>query len=261
MSYVIAISNEKGGVAKTTTALALGAALVEKGKKVLLIDLDSQANLTLSLGVDPQESRKTSINVLMENVSINEVRLETGIPNLDLIPSNNETGFAERYLPTRPGYENTLKIALQTVAETYDVIMIDCPPFLGALTLNALTAANLLILPTQAEYFSIYALRNMMGLIRRIRSQNNPSLTYRILITMFDKRNKIHRTLFEHLRTSFQTGLLTTIIQIDTKVRESAVAGLPIIFHSPTCRASIQYRQLAEEVLQYVEKETFATPA
>ena len=261
MSYVIAISNEKGGVAKTTTALALSAAFVEKEKKVLMIDLDSQANLTLSMGVDPQQSRKTSINVLMENVPIHEVKVETGIPNLDLLPSNNEMGFAERYLPTRPGYENTLKIALDDVKDIYDVVILDCPPFLGALTLNALTATNLLILPTQAEYFSIYALRNMMGLIRRIRTQNNPSLTYRILLTMFDKRNKIHRTLFEHLRTSFQSGLLTTIIQIDTKIRESAIAGLPIIFHSPKCRASIQYRQLAEEVLQYVEKETIATPA
>ncbi len=261
MSYVIAISNEKGGVAKTTTALALSAAFIEKDKKVLMIDLDSQANLTLAMGVDPQQSRKTSLNVLIDNAPITETSIKTGIPNLDLLPANNEMGFAERHLPTRPGYENTLKNALTEVNKIYDVIIIDCPPFLGALTMNALIATNLLILPTQAEYFSIYALRNMMGLIRRIRTQNNPQLTYRILLTMFDTRNKIHRTLFEQLRTSFQSGLFKTIIQVDTKVRESAIAGMPIIFHSPKSRASLQYRQLAEEVMQYVEKETIATPA
>jgi chromosome partitioning protein len=261
MSYIIAVSNEKGGVAKTTTAISLGGAFVEQGKRVLLIDLDSQANLTLAMAVDPEKNRRTSVNVLLEKLPVDSVKIETGIPGLDLLPSNNEMGFAERYLPTRPGYEKTLATALEPVQNNYDIIIIDCPPFLGAVTLNALCATNLLILPTQAEYFSIYALRNMMGLIRRVRSQNNPKLTYRILLTMYDRRNKIHRTLHEQLQTTFQNGLFNNLIQIDTKLRESSIAGMPIIFHSPNCRSAVQYRSLAEEVTQYVQEETIATPA
>jgi chromosome partitioning protein len=125
---------------------------------------------------------------------------------------------------------------------------------LGAVVINALTAANLLIIPTQAEYFSIYALRNMMALIRRVRSQLNPRLTYRLLLTLFDRRNRIHRTLSEQLHTSFGNGVLQTVIQVDTKLRESTVVGTPITVHSPKSRSAEQYRALAQEIIQYVEE-------
>jgi chromosome partitioning protein len=149
--------------------------------------------------------------------------------------------------------------ALQDANLQFDYIILDCPPFLGAVTLNALMASDLLLMPTQAEFFSINALRNMMGLVRRIRSQGNARLTYRLLITMFDRRNRIHRTLSEQLRATFGVGVLDTVIETDTKLRESPIAGLPIIFHAPKSRASMQYRALAQEILTYV-KETTAQP-
>ncbi|WP_172797875.1 ParA family protein [Longilinea arvoryzae] len=257
---IISIANEKGGVAKTTTALSLGAALVETGLKVLLIDLDAQANLTLALGIEPGKVQRSAGNILLESAQPSRISRETGIPGLDIIPANNEMTYTERYLPSRPGYEMVLRKALQDPELDYDYILIDCPPFLGAVTLDALTASNLLIMPTQAEFFSVYALRNMMTLIRRVRAQTNPHLTYRLLITLFDRRNRVHRTLAEQLHTTFSGGLLETVIETDTKLRESPIAGLPIIYHSPKTRSAIQYRALAQEIIEYV-KETSAEPA
>jgi chromosome partitioning protein len=153
-----------------------------------------------------------------------------------------------------------LRKALEDPELDYEFIIIDCPPFLGSVTMNALTASNLLIMPTQAEFFSVYALRDMMTLIRRVRSQTNPHLTYRLLITMFDRRNRVHRSLAEQLHTTFAAGLLTTIIETDTRLRESPIAGMPIIYHSPKTRSANQYRALAQEIIEYV-KETSAEPA
>jgi len=260
MAYTITITNEKGGVAKTTTTLSLGAALVESGKKVLLIDLDAQANLTLALGFDPLKVEKNAVN-LFKGAPLETLIVETAVPGLSLLPANHDISYAERFLPTKPGYEFLLKNSIiNAEGLDDDYILIDCPPFLGAIVLNAFTAANLLLIPTQAEYFSIYALKNMMGLIRRVRAQTNPELSYRLLLTMYDGRNRIHRTLSEQLRSSFSEGVLQTIVMVDTKLRESSIAGLPIIFHSPNSRSSHQYRQLAQEIMQYVE-ETTAQPA
>lgn len=260
MTVIISIANEKGGVAKTTTTLSLGAALVETGCKVLLIDLDAQANLTLALGIEPDKVQRSSGNILLESTQPSLVSHETGIPSLNIIPANKEMVYTERYLPSRQAYESILRKALQDPDLDYDYILIDCPPFLGSVTVNALTASNMLIMPTQAEFFSIYALRNMMTLIRYIRAQTNPQLTYRLLITMFDRRNRIHRTLADQLRSTFSNGLLETIIETDTKLRESPIAGLPVIYHSPKSRSAIQYRALAQEITEYV-KETSAEPA
>jgi chromosome partitioning protein len=256
MAITITITNEKGGVAKTTTTLSLGAALVESGSQVLLIDLDAQANLTLALGFDPLEVKKTAVN-LFKGEPLQPLLVETAVPGLSLLPSNHEINYAERFLPTKPGYEVLLKNGISnTVDLDFDYILMDCPPFLGAIVLNAFTAANLLLIPTQAEYFSIYALKNMMGLIRRVRAQTNPDLSYRLLLTMYDGRNRIHRTLSEQLRGSFSEGVLQTVVMVDTKLRESTIAGLPIIFHSPNSRSSHQYRQLAQEIRHYVEETT-----
>ncbi len=260
MTYFISITNEKGGVAKTTTALSFGAALVEAGKRVLLVDLDSQANLTLAMGADPLKAQHTIISTLIHEVPIDRIWQESGIPNLFLIPANHELGYAERILPSRPGYEESIRLAFSKASLPFDYVIFDCPPFLGAMVINALTASDLLLIPTQAEYFSIYALKNMMSLVRRIRAQNNPNLTYRLLLTLYDRRNRIHRTLSEQLRASFGNGVLDTVIMVDTRLRESSIAGLPIIYHAPKSRSALQYRELAQEMLQYVEK-AVAQPA
>jgi chromosome partitioning protein len=254
MTYIISIANEKGGVAKTTTALSLSAALVETGLEVLMIDLDAQSNLTLSLGLETSQIQHTVTNILLESIPATNAVTKTGFPRLDIIASNAEMGMAERFLPIRSGYMQILRTALRDTDWTYDYILIDCPPFLGATTINALTASDMLIMPTQAEFFSINALRNMMSMVKRVRAQGNAQLTYRLLLTMYDRRNRIHRTLSEQLRSTFGNGVLETIIETDTRLRESAIAGVPIIYHSPKTRAALQYRALAQEILTYVKE-------
>ncbi|MBL8062547.1 MAG: ParA family protein [Anaerolineales bacterium] len=255
MVRTIAVSNEKGGVAKTTTALSLGAAFAELGSRVLLIDLDAQANLTLALGFEPGESEKTSSHVMLDNESILSVSRKTDIENLDLIPSSSRIETSEQYLPVRTNYTTILQRAIRTTPGLpYHYIVIDCPPALGAITRNALAASDLLLIPTQAEYFSAYALRNMMGLIRRTREADNPNLAYRILVTMLDRRNRTHRNIHEQLRATFGSGVLNTVIELDTKLRESPIAGLPITQYKTAARGSTQYRVLAQELMEYAKE-------
>src|SRR5262245_39931786 len=255
MSYTIAVSNEKGGVAKTTSTLSLGAALAELNHRVLLIDLDPQANLSLALGLETGEAELTSANVLIENTTIKSAIRKTDVPNLELVPSNSRIENAEQYLPMRSNYLSTLRNCFLAGALNYEYILLDCPPALGAITLNALSAADLLVIPTQAEYFSAYALRNMMGSIRRVRQESNPNLAYRILVTLLDRRNRTHRNIFEQLQTTFGQGVFTSVIEIDTKLRESPIAGVPITQYKSTSRGSQQYRVLAQELTEYVKEE------
>jgi chromosome partitioning protein len=253
-NFTIAIANEKGGVAKTTTAVSLAGALVEMNKKVLAIDLDPQANLTLALGHRPVPEQPSVANVLLNSENISKTIVPTEIEGLDLVPSNSDLGVAERFLPVRQNYDTILKNALGGFLN-YDYIIFDCPPALGAVTLNALTAANLLIIPTQAEYFSAYALKNMMSAIRQVRSQNNPSLIYRILVTMYDRRNRTHRTLLDQLHSTFgRDGLLENIIEVDTKLRESPIIGIPIMYYVSKSRSATQYRAMAEELIENVRE-------
>ncbi len=253
MSYIISIANEKGGVAKTTSTLSLGGALSEMGKKVMLVDLDPQANLTLSLGVEPDQNVKSLVNLILDKKPVDDALLPTQVSNLTLFPSNSDIRMAERLLPMQSEYHLLLKKLLQPLESNYDFILLDCPPFLGAITLNALMASNLLVLPTQAEYYSVFALKNMMAMVRQVRSLGNSDLRYRLLLTMFDKRNGIHRSLAEHLRASFNTGVLDTVIEIDTRLRESPLTGLPIVYHAAKSRGALQYRFLAQEILNYAK--------
>jgi len=189
---------------------------------------------------------------LLNSASVVSVSRETGVPGLDILASNDEMGLAERFLPVRQNYELILKQIFDTSQglSAYHYILLDCPPSLGAVTLNALAAANQVITPTQPEYFSAYGLRSAMALIRRVRAQANPNLAYKVLITMMDRRNRIHRTLQEQLHATFTDGLLKTVIEVDTKLRESTVAGLPITHYYPKSRSAIQYRELAQELVE-----------
>jgi chromosome partitioning protein len=249
------MSNEKGGVAKTTSTLSLGAALAELNYHILLIDLDPQANLSLALGFEAEETNVTSASVLIEGAALPGAIRKTEIKGLDIVSSSFRIENAEQFLPMRTHYLTTLRDALEADPLPYDYILLDCPPALGAITLNALTASNLLIIPTQAEYFSAYALRNMMGTIRRVRQDVNPGLAYRILVTLLDRRNRTHRNIFEQLQATFGQGVFTTVIEIDTKLRESPIAGVPITQYKPTSRGSQQYRVLAQELIEYAKEE------
>ena len=250
MTHIIAIANAKGGVAKTTTTLSLGASLAEMGRKVLLIDLDPHANLTLSLGFKPASFERTVAGLLLGNDDLNGAVIPTNFRDLELVPSNHELNLAEPHLLVRANYMMLLDATLKD-SQSYDTIIIDCPPTTGTLTQNALSAADLLIIPTQPEYFSAHALRDMLNLILAIRQENNPKLRYRILLTMVDKRNRIHRSLAEQIRTAFNEAIYDIEIEIDTRLRESAILGQPINQYSPESRAAIQYRALAEETGHY----------
>ncbi len=255
---VIAIASQKGGVAKTTTALSLGGALVQNNLQTLLIDLDPQANLTLSLGVNPTRLQSSIADVLYGSTQVSNpptdtlmaIRRETAIPGLDLVPANDQLELAERFLPIRQNYESILRKALAISSISHAVILLDCPPSLGSITLNALVAADLLIIPTQSEFFSAHALKIMMDAIRRVRNQHNPRLSYRILITILDRRNRIHRELLGQIQTTFQQAVYQTVIEVDTKLRECAVAGFPISHYRPQSRGALQYNALAQEIIQ-----------
>ncbi len=259
MTHIIAVANEKGGVAKTTTAISLGGAFVEAGYEVLLVDLDAQANLTLGLGIQPTKIRRGIADVLLNSASLLSVSRETPIPGMDLIPSNADMALAERFLSIRQDHERILLNAINNLP-SYDYILLDCPPSLGAVTINAMTAANMIIIPTQPEYFSIHGLKGVLAAVRRIRSQNNPTLNYRVLITMMDRRNRIHHTLSDQLRATFGEGVLQTVIETDTKLRESSVVGLPITHYNTRTRSALQYRALAQELMENVQ-EKVAQPA
>jgi chromosome partitioning protein len=168
-------------------------------------------------------------------------------------------GLAERFISVRQDYERILKNTLDSLT-SYEYIILDCPPSLGVVTINALTAASLVIIPTQPEYFSVHGLRGVLAAIRRVRGHTNPSLNYRVLITMMDRRNRIHRTLLEQLRATFAEGVYQTIIETDTKLRESTVVGLPITHYFSRSRSALQYRALAQEIHQNVQ-EKVAQPA
>lgn len=262
MTYVIAIANQKGGVAKTTTTVSLAGALAMQGHSILAIDLDVQADLTLSFGLNPAQVQKTSAELLLHSVPLNNVIYTSSINGLDLVPAGEGLELAERLLPVRLDHKLILRQALEqpSVVGTYDLILLDCPPYLGVVTTNAITAANMLIIPTQPEFFSAQALRTMMRVVRSVRSEDNPNLIYRVLITMQDRRNRIHRTLSEQIQNTFGDGLLRTVIETDTKLRESPIAGVPIHYYAANTRSKVQYQALAQELTLYVKK-AVAQPA
>jgi len=250
MSVIIAISHQKGGVAKTTTCLTLGAVLAEMGHSVLLVDLDPQANLTLSLGLEPKQLRRTILDALMGNESLVGVSRESDIFDLDIVPANYELTLVDKVLYTRPGYQFRLKESLSRVYPgLYDFVLLDCPPSLAPLTLNALMAADLLIIPVQCELYAIHSLRKAIQLAVQMREQGNSGLDYRVLVTMYDQRNKISRTILEQIQQAYDQILFETIIQIDTKLRESPVTGQPITTYASSSRGAVQYRALAQELL------------
>ncbi|MBC7225982.1 MAG: ParA family protein [Thermoflexales bacterium] len=246
---VIAIANHKGGVAKTTTCLSLGGSLAEQGFQVLLVDLDPQAHLTLSLGLRPEELRHTIAEALLEQQSIVAVSRETSVAGLDLAPASGELVVLDKALYGRPGYEYRLREALGRMSVAYDFVLMDCPPSFGTLTLNALTAADMLIIPVQCEYYAWRSLRPMMELVTVVRQKTNPALRYRLLVTMYDVRSRIHRLILEQIHRFFPQATFRTLIQVDTRLRESPVHGLPVTQYAPRTRAAEQYRAVAQEIV------------
>jgi chromosome partitioning protein len=253
MAYIIAIANEKGGVGKTTTVLSLGAALVEKELHVLLVDLDPQANLSLSLGIKPYHLERSLADILMGGQRISSIILQTNIKDLDLAPANEEMRLTEQFLRIRENFDQLLKEALEELS-SYDLVILDCPPAVGSLTQSALTAAQLLILPTQCEFFSTHAIRSSLNMIRTIRGRNNPNLRYRLLLTMINPENQFHQNLNQQIRTAFGDAVFKTAIELDDHLRECPLYAEPITTLAPESLGANQYRDLAEEVLHFVRE-------
>jgi chromosome partitioning protein len=250
MTTTVAISNQKGGVAKTTTCFSLGACLAEIGKTVLLIDLDPQANLTLSAGLKPKELRRTVGDALLGNASLVSVSRESATPGMDIAPANQGLTVLDKVLYGRPGFQLRLRNELDALANgLYDYVLIDCPPSLGTLTLNALTAADLLIIPIQCEYYAARALRHYVEVIQQIQEKTNPRLRYQVLVTMYDRRNKICRVILDQVRQGLSDVVFNTIIEVDAKLKESPVFGQAVTQYAPKTRAAEQYRALAKELL------------
>lgn len=255
--FIVAVGSQKGGVSKTTTTLSLGACLAEgdglPGRNVLLLDLDPQANLTMALGIDPTSVRRMVGDALLDQTSLLAVSRESPVPNLDLVPANQGLLVLDKALFGRPGYEYRLRQQLHSAsAAHYDVVLIDCPPAFGTLTMNALTAADLLLIPVTAEYFSARSLQQFLELVDLVVHKTNPRLRYRIVITLFDRRNRISHVIHEQLRSKFQGAVLNTMISIDTRLRESPVLGQPITRYAPHSRGAAEYHALAAEVWQIV---------
>ena len=236
-------------MAKSTTCLSLGAALAALGQRTLLIDCDPQSNLTIGLGFESNDMEETHADLYLDEATpIGRLIYETDIPKLHLVPARMDLAVVEKTLAGRNETEVILKRQLLAVAQEYDYIICDCPPSLGVLTLNALTAAHQVIVPVACDYYAARGLDQLLAVITLVRRKTNPDLRYRILVSMFDQRNSIARRIRERLAATFTDALYETWIGVDCKVRESQAAGSPVNIYAPQTRASRQFAALAEEI-------------
>jgi chromosome partitioning protein len=248
---VIAMCNQKGGVGKTTTTINLGASLAEYGRKVLLVDFDPQGSLSVGLGLNPHEMDLTVYNLLMQpDVSLAEVVVPSGVPGMDLLPSNIDLSAAEVQLVHEVGREQTLMRVLAPALEKYDVVLIDCQPSLGLLTVNALTASDGVIVPLECEYFALRGVALLKGTIDKVRERLNPRLNIEgVLGTMFDGRTLHSREVMDRLVQAWGDKVFHTVIRRTVKFADSSVAGEPITTYATASAGADSYRQLAREVL------------
>ncbi len=250
MAYIISLSNGKGGVAKTTTSIALGGSLSALGYRVLLIDLDPNANLTLGFGSFPEKPIEYSQDLFLSSRSHPIHCLKTGYPNLDLIPSNGYMSLLDKKSSASDLSMRLLRRSLHALSPgSYDFIIIDCPASMGFITINALTAADLLIIPTQSEFFSAYALQTMFSVVVGIRKKYNPKLKYRILVTQLNLHLRDHNNILNQLQKHLGESLYNTRIFADPLLRESQIQGIPIPFSMPDSTCALQYRRLAQEIV------------
>jgi chromosome partitioning protein len=251
MAPVMAVVNQKGGVGKTTTAINLGAAIAELGHQVLLIDLDPQANSTSGLGIDPARARLTVYQMLTGEATIERVALTTSAPGMQLVPSHIDLAGAEIELATMSARETRLRTALESVPPGIECVIIDCPPSLGLLTLNALTAATSMLIPTQCEYFALEGLRHLIYTHQLVRSRLNPRLGIAgILMTQFDARTTLSWDVLNEVRRTYPAHILKTLIPRNVRISEAPSHGKSVIQYDPACRGSEAYRALAKELLE-----------
>jgi chromosome partitioning protein len=250
--FVIAIANEKGGVGKTTSTLAIGTILAKLGHKVLFIDLDPQGNLTLALGFKPHDMPSPSYGLPTAGTLFAKDSYKTETENLDLIFARSLIVDEEHQMQVNTGDDlYYLSQDLDVISTLpYDYVVIDCPPTMGKVAISTLLVSDYLVIPSQADFFSAYALKNMMELIGVVRQEGNPGLPYRILVTLFDRRNRIHHIIRNQLSQTFGEGFFKTIIEVDTQMRKMAILGFP----TRTSRGVKQYRKLVYELMEDIQK-------
>ena len=258
MGKIIAIANQKGGVGKTTTAYNLGACLsIGEKKKVLLVDADPQANATSGIGMQPQSTDATIYECLVDEYPAADAVMHTSIEGLDIICSRIDLVGAEVELMNRKDRERTLQHLLEPLKDSYDYILIDCSPSLGIITVNALTTADSVLIPVQAEYFALEGISQLLNTIRIIKSRLRPQLEIEgFLLTMYDARLRLANQIYEELRGHFGKMVFDTVIPRNIRLSESPSHGLPAILYDPDSRGAIAYMQLARELIVRNRKRT-----